>query len=368
MKNPDCKCVCPGQVELEAYRTVVNPLPPRPFLPASAPVIASPIGSSGRHQRNRFGLAKLASSDNGVSWRRQRDALVRDNLPLVYAIAGRMSRPGSLPFEDLSQVGSLGLLRAIEAFQPSKGRSLSSFAVPYIRGAMQHELRDRQSLMKIPRELWELQRQATVLQERHRQQQGSPLALGALARSLGCDGLKLQEALGLRQISEMRSLDAPSHLGQGADEPAAPLLESLADPASLEPQGGLRAIDLEAGAQAGDGTPANCQRRWLRQQLATLPELDQALILGHLTTNATWVELGRDLGLHPRQAQRRYQAGLSRLQAAARQWIDDQPGPAQQPAPAESQAPAQNQASAPSQAPVRSRTRVQDQNQVQGQV
>lgn len=319
MTNPDCKSIGAGQVDAEAYRKAMNPLPPRPFLPTPTPVTAIQSGSSGRHQRNRIGLAKLAtSSETGLKWRRQRDALVSDNLPLVYAIAGRMSRPGSLPFEDLGQVGSLGLLRAIEAFQPSKGRSLSSFAVPYIRGAMQHELRDRQSLMKIPRELWELRRQATVQQERHRQQQGSPMALGALAQSLGCDGLKLQEALGLRQISEMRSLDAPSHLGQGADEPAAPLLESLADPASLEPEGGWKAAD--EAANAGEGTPMSAQWHWLRQQLATLPELDQALILGHLTTNATWVELGRDLGLHPRQAQRRYQAGLSRLQAAARQW------------------------------------------------
>ena len=340
----------------------MNLLPPKPFLPAPTPVGETQIGRSGRNQRNRIGLAKLATSrDTDASWRRQRDALVRDNLPLVYAIAGRMSRPGSLPFEDLGQVGSLGLLRAIEAFQPSKGRSLSSFAVPYIRGAMQHELRDRQSLMKIPRELWELRRQATVQQERHRQQQGSPLALGVLAQSLGCDGLKLQEALSLRQISEMRSLDAPSHLGQGADEPAAPLLESLADPASLEPEGGWRAADEET--DAGDGTPISAQRRWLRQQLGTLPELDQALILGHLTTNATWVELGRDLGIHPRQAQRRYQAGLSRLQAAARQWTDDQPGPDGQRTAAQGQTPAQNQASLASQVPVRGPSPSQSQGQ-----
>ena len=97
----------------------------------------------------------------------------------------------------------------------------------------------------------------------------------------------------------------------------------------------------------------SAQWRWLRQQLASLPELDQALILGHLTTNATWVELGRDLGVHPRQAQRRYQAGLSRLQAAARQWTDDQPGSVLQGTAAQGQSPAQNQASRPSQAAVR---------------
>ncbi len=294
----------------------MHPSPPRTHFQAPA---AEQAFAPSLAQRNRDALARLASSDDAVMWRRHRDALVRDNLPLVYAIAGRMSRSGSLPFEDLSQVGSLGLLRAIEAFQTSKGRSLSSFAVPYIRGAMQQELRDRQSLMKIPRELWELRRQATVLQERCRQGQSPPLAFGALARSLGCEGLKLQQAMSLHHVTEMRSLDAPSRQGAGADQTATNLLETLADPASLNPGQDEAAPGSDPAEREG---PISAQWQWLRQQLAALPPLEQALIIGHLTTEATWVELGQELGLHPRQAQRRYQAGLSRLQQQASEWSE----------------------------------------------
>ena len=296
----------------------MNPPPPRTHFQAPAP--AEQAVDPSRSQRNRVALAKLATSADAVIWRRQRDALVRDNLPLVYAIAGRMSRSGSLAFEDLSQVGSLGLLRAIEAFQPSKGRSLSSFAVPYIRGAMQQELRDRQSLVKIPRELWELRRQATVLQERCRLEQRPPLAFGALARSLGCEGLKLQQAMSLHQITAMRSLDAPSRQGAGAEETTNSLLETLADPVSLHGGDGAAATGAEPAERQG---PNNAKQQWLRQQLAALSPLERALILGHLTTNASWVELGQELGLHPRQAQRRYQAGLSRLQQQASRWSED---------------------------------------------
>ncbi|MFZ0408812.1 MAG: sigma-70 family RNA polymerase sigma factor [Cyanobium sp.] len=292
----------------------MNPSPPKSHLsapaptPAPAPSLKAEAPSLSLSQRNQIALSKLVTSGDAVSWRRQRDALVRDNLPLVYAMAGRMSRPGSLPYDDLTQVGSLGLLRAIEAFKPSEGNSLSSFAVPYIRGAMQHELRDRHSLMKIPRELWELRRQATVLQERNRLERRAPLALGALARSLGCESLKLEEAMGLHRVTEMRSLDAPSLHGSGTDETTT-LLENLADPASLH------SAEPEETEQ-----PISAQGRWLRQQLASLPQLEQDLILGHLTSNATWVELGRELGIQPRQAQRRYKAGMNRLEQQASQW------------------------------------------------
>ncbi|MCX5968604.1 MAG: sigma-70 family RNA polymerase sigma factor [Cyanobacteria bacterium] len=290
--------------------------PPAPERPGSGE------GPS-RNQRNRLALTKLASHGDPALWRRQRDALVRDNLPLVYAIAGRMSRLVNLPFEDLSQVGSLGLLRAIEAFKPSKGRSLSSFAVPYIRGAMQHELRDRHSLMKIPRELWELRRQATVLQERRRQERSTPLALPELAQALGCSVLKLQEALSLHRITDMRSLDAPARRDAGAMESSASLLESLADPASLDQGAGSPESTADSAECSAGAGPNGGQWRWLRQQLAALPQLEQALICGHLNTGATWVDLGAELGLHPRQAQRRYQAAVNELcQRAASHWPD----------------------------------------------
>lgn len=296
----------------------------------SAPDRGGDGDGTSRDQRNRRALATLDSHGDQALWRRQRDALVRDNLPLVYAIAGRMSRTANLPFEDLSQVGSVGLLRAIEAFKPKKGRSLSSFAVPYIRGAMQHELRDRQSLMKIPRELWELRRQATVLQERSRQERSTPLALPELAQALGCDGQKLQEAMGLHHITAMVSLDAPASRGTGAEEPTVTLLDNLADPASLDRPAGGHGGRAVAGERPADAGPNSDQWRWLCQQLAALPQLEQALISGHLTTGASWVELGAELGLHPRQAQRRCHAAVNQLrQQATSHWPDDPAAAAQ---------------------------------------
>ncbi|WP_036031070.1 RNA polymerase sigma factor SigF [Leptolyngbya sp. PCC 6406] len=89
-----------------------------------------------------------------------RNRLVRLNAGLVRKIAHRISHQCSEPYEDLEQIGYLGLIRAIERFNPGQGCAFSSFAVPYIRGEMLHFLRDRGTSVKIPRRWQDLQKEA----------------------------------------------------------------------------------------------------------------------------------------------------------------------------------------------------------------
>ncbi|MBE9066181.1 RNA polymerase sigma factor SigF [Leptolyngbya cf. ectocarpi LEGE 11479] len=93
-----------------------------------------------------------------------RNDLVRLNAGLVRKIAHRVSHQCAEPYEDLEQIGYLGLIRAIERFDPSQGCAFSSFAVPYIRGEMLHFLRDRGSSVKIPRRWQDLQKASQKLQ------------------------------------------------------------------------------------------------------------------------------------------------------------------------------------------------------------
>ncbi|MGB7443190.1 MAG: sigma-70 family RNA polymerase sigma factor [Coleofasciculaceae cyanobacterium] len=88
-----------------------------------------------------------------------RNQLVELNAGLVRKIAHQVSRQCAEPYEDLEQMGYLGLIRAIERYNPEQGGVFSSFAVPFIRGEMLHFLRDKGSLVKIPRRWQELQRQ-----------------------------------------------------------------------------------------------------------------------------------------------------------------------------------------------------------------
>lgn len=88
-----------------------------------------------------------------------RNQLVQMNVGLVRKIAHRVSRQCAEPYEDLEQIGYLGLIRAIERFNPHQGCAFSSFAVPYIRGEMLHFLRDSGSMVKIPRRWQDLQQE-----------------------------------------------------------------------------------------------------------------------------------------------------------------------------------------------------------------
>ncbi|MGG6294151.1 RNA polymerase sigma factor SigF [Leptolyngbya sp. AN02str] len=88
-----------------------------------------------------------------------RNQLVKLNAGLVRKIAHRVSHQCAEPYEDLEQIGYLGLIRAIERFNPSQGCAFSSFAVPYIRGEMLHFLRDRGSALKVPRRWQDLQKE-----------------------------------------------------------------------------------------------------------------------------------------------------------------------------------------------------------------
>lgn len=94
-----------------------------------------------------------------------RNKLVLLNAGLVRQVAHRLSRQCLETYQDLEQIGYVGLIRAIERFNPHQGCAFSSFAVPYIRGEILHFLRDRSSVVKIPRRWQELKREGDKMRQ-----------------------------------------------------------------------------------------------------------------------------------------------------------------------------------------------------------
>ena len=84
-----------------------------------------------------------------------REALVQRFLPLARQLARRYQR-GSEPLDDLVQVASLGLLKAIDRFEPERPTAFSSFAVPTILGELKRHFRDRGWSVRVPRDLQEM--------------------------------------------------------------------------------------------------------------------------------------------------------------------------------------------------------------------
>ena len=275
------------------------------------PGSAAKVGPLSASARNRLWLEAYAASRDGHQRRVLRQALVRANLPLVRSIAARYGVNSALAFDDLTQVGSLGLLKAIEAFDPSRAASLSSFAIPYVKGAIQHEIRDREPLVRVPRRLWELRQRALALQEQRRQQGKTPLLAAGLCQALDCRLDVLDEALALGPLGRARSLDEPitSQEGNGAGG------RSLLDALVAAPQAGP-----EINEAAGDDASPSPELVWLRGQLAALDPSIRELLVGRLQLGCTWVELGQQLGWHPRMAQRRFDAALAGLRDGAQQW------------------------------------------------
>ncbi|MGF1537942.1 MAG: RNA polymerase sigma factor SigF [Elainellaceae cyanobacterium] len=137
-----------------------------------------------------------------------RNRLVRLNTGLVRKIAHRISHQCAEPYEDLEQIGHIGLIRAIERFNPTQGCAFSSFAVPYIRGEMLHFLRDRGSAVRVPRRWQDLQKEGQKQQALLAKQLGRQPLEHEIVEALGVSVADWREArLAMKNRSPL-SLDA----------------------------------------------------------------------------------------------------------------------------------------------------------------
>ena len=86
-----------------------------------------------------------------------RRQLIERHLPLVRALAPRFAGRGEA-VDDLVQVGAVGLIKAVDRFDPTRGTSLAAYAVPTIQGEIRRHLRDNAHLLRLPRDREELAR------------------------------------------------------------------------------------------------------------------------------------------------------------------------------------------------------------------
>ncbi len=101
-------------------------------------------------------LERFAALDADSDQRRViRDALVEKHLPLVYFLARKFANRGE-PLDDLVQVGTIGLIKAIDRFELSRGFEFSTYASPTIIGEIKRHFRDKTWAIRVPRRLQEL--------------------------------------------------------------------------------------------------------------------------------------------------------------------------------------------------------------------
>ncbi|WP_204103278.1 MULTISPECIES: RNA polymerase sigma factor SigF [Spirulina sp. CCY15215] len=148
---------------------------------------------------------------------RVRNQLVKLNLGLVRKEAHHWVDRCSESYDDLIQVGCLGLIRAIERFDIEKGNAFSSFALPYIRGEIQHHLRDKGSPVRIPRRWLELRQQSMGMTRKLRSQLNRQPTEAELAAALKISLQDWQDIKLAYKNREPLSLDIPIGDSEGSN-------------------------------------------------------------------------------------------------------------------------------------------------------
>jgi RNA polymerase sigma-B factor len=175
-----------------------------------------------------------------------RDRLVERYMPLVRSLAARYAGRGE-PQEDLVQVGSIGLLLAIERFDTDRQVQFTTYAVPTIVGEIQRHFRDRAWALHVPRRMKELSVRLTRTIESETAQHGRAPTIAELAQATGAEEDEVVEALQTSEAYSTRSLSQP--LGrQGEDE-------TMQDVLGTEDEGFGEVEDsvlVEAGLEALD--------------------------------------------------------------------------------------------------------------------
>jgi RNA polymerase sigma-B factor len=223
-----------------------------------------------------------------------REQLVRRYMPLARYAANRYARR-SEPFEDLVQVASLGLLKAIDRFDPANGATFSSYALPTMLGELRRHFRDRGWAVRPPRTLQE----HALLVERCTDDLGRTLGRGpTIAELADVTGLTLEEVLEAREAA------------------AAHAATSLSAPAGGEEDGNVLGDML--GAEDDEFARAD-DRATVHALIRTLSHREREILRLRMEEDLTQSEIGERVGLSQMHVSRLLRQILEKLHAAAAQ-------------------------------------------------
>lgn len=200
------------------------------------------------------------------------ETLVAENMPLVKSIAKRYKN--SVEYDDLIQLGSLGLYKAIMNFDVKFGVRFSTYAVPMIAGEIKRHIRD-EGPIKISRQTKSLAAQIARFTEEYRQKEGREPTMDEIAEALRVESSEV--------VYAMDSTLAPVSLYEKYDEDGCYLIDTL---------------------RTEDQTDAMLDRIMLRQCIKALDERDRKIILLRYYRDKTQSEVAAILGVSQVQVSR----------------------------------------------------------------
>jgi RNA polymerase sigma-B factor len=186
---------------------------------ALAPERTHRTGDRARRQRDDQRLMHRHRNGDG----RARDALIERYMPLARSLALRYRR-ASEPLDDLVQVASVGLVKAVDRWDPERGLAFSSYAVPTILGELRRYFRDATWDVRPARDVQELCLSVEEARDALWADLGRSPTVADLAERLHRSEEEVVEALQATEGRSARSLDAPVHEEEGDSATAGDLL------------------------------------------------------------------------------------------------------------------------------------------------
>jgi RNA polymerase sigma-B factor len=228
-----------------------------------------------------------------VAFARTRDPVLRDKLVaahigLAHQLARRFANRGE-PHDDLVQVASIALIKALDRYDPERGVRFSTFAVKCIIGELKRHFRDRGWAVKAPRRVQELYLELGHEIDRLVQELGRAPTIPELAAASGTTEAAVLEAIEAGRGYRSSSLDAPDQEGQ-------PLVDHL-------------------GSDDGDLLSVE-NRSVLTSALAQLGARDQLVVRLRFVDGLTQSEIATRLGVSQMQVSRLLAASLERMRAS----------------------------------------------------
>ncbi|MEU7866507.1 SigB/SigF/SigG family RNA polymerase sigma factor [Dactylosporangium sp. NPDC049140] len=152
-------------------------------------------------------MAQLPAGDRGRA--RVRNQVIEQCLPAAHRLARRYDS-GSEPAADLAQVAALGLVKAVDGFDPQHGTEFGPYATPTITGELKRHFRDRATGIRLPRRLQELRMAVNQARDGLAQQLGRSPTVNDIAHETGLTDEQVIEAMGATRAYRPLSLDVPT--------------------------------------------------------------------------------------------------------------------------------------------------------------
>ncbi|MFD1515973.1 SigB/SigF/SigG family RNA polymerase sigma factor [Pseudonocardia yunnanensis] len=216
-----------------------------------------------------------------------RTELIKGYLPVAHNVARRHHYRGE-NLDDLEQVATIGLINAVDRFDPARGVDFLSFAIPTINGEVQRHYRDRTSTIRVPRPIRELQVRVYQAADEMSQKMGRAATPRELALRLGVSLETVIQALQAAYETRPSSLDETRY-----NDDAGPIADTVGD---VDPE--LDLVD---------------NRESLTPLLDRLPERDRKIVLLRFYGNMTQTEIAKRTGISQMHVSRLLSSTLAQL-------------------------------------------------------